>query len=103
MKSKLTASILTSIFIFSPILLLAQTSTTTFKYGTQYSSTNTCVKLERNLYFGISGTDVTSLQNFLKSKGHLTANATGYFGSLTQEAVAKFQKAEGIVLNGTPE
>lgn len=61
------------------------------------------MKLTRNLDLGLSGADVTSLQEFLKSKNHLTVNPTGYFGTLTQSAVASFQKEEGIVLNGTPE
>ncbi len=59
--------------------------------------------LVRNLYRGLKGQDVTNLQNFLISKGHLdTGNNTGFFGPLTEAAVKKFQAAQGIVSSGTP-
>lgn len=47
--------------------------------------------------FGLSGSDVAALQNKLISQGYLVeGKATGYFGSLTQVAVQKFQCAQGI-------
>ena len=50
-----------------------------------------------NLTIGSSGADVTTLQNWLISKGFsLSAGATGYFGSQTQAALAAFQSANGI-------
>lgn len=60
--------------------------------------------LSRNLSYGAQGDDVKSLQNFLVSRGHLTADSTtGFFGALTQAAVKAFQAANGIVSSGSPE
>lgn len=81
----------------------AQTTQTKFVYGNNSSSNSSCLKISTDLFVGSAGAVVTSLQNFLKSKGHFTETATGYYGSLTQAAVEKFQKAEGIVANGTPD
>jgi peptidoglycan hydrolase-like protein with peptidoglycan-binding domain len=80
-----------------------QTTQTPFVYGSKSSSSSSCLKISTDLFVGATGSVVTSLQNFLKSKGHFAESSTGYYGSLTQAAVEKFQKAEGIVLNGTPE
>ncbi len=60
--------------------------------------------LTRDLYIGISGEDVRTLQKLLNSKGFIVAatgagspgNETTYFGSATQAAVIKFQIARGI-------
>jgi peptidoglycan hydrolase-like protein with peptidoglycan-binding domain len=66
-----------------------------------YSPTN-CPVLSRNLVVGLQGTDVTSLQNFLITQGYLaTGNNTGYFGSLTQQAVQKWQGAHSISTVGS--
>jgi spore germination protein YaaH len=52
----------------------------------------------RSLVFGMSGSDVTSLQNQLIAKGYLAAGKnTGYFGSLTLAAVKKFQCEQKII------
>lgn len=60
-------------------------------------------QLLRNLFQGLSGDDVKVLQNFLVSKGYLTAdNVTGFFGPVTQAAVQSFQRASNIVSSGTP-
>lgn len=55
-----------------------------------------CKALHRNLTIGTTGEDVRDLQGFLRDKGHLSAEATGYFGRLTSQAVAKWQSSEGI-------
>ncbi len=56
----------------------------------------------RSLLFGMSGSDVTALQNQLIAKGYLAAGKnTGYFGSLTEAALKKFQCEAGIVCSGT--
>lgn len=60
-----------------------------------------CSILYRNLAQGISGDDVSSLQDFLRSEGYLNAEATGYFGSLTAQAVAKWQAAQGVSVAGS--
>ena len=67
--------------------------TTTGGSSTPSTSSYTFTKV---LTLGSKGADVTALQNFLKTKGYLTVSATGYFGSLTKAALAKFQAAESI-------
>src|SRR3989344_4330483 len=51
----------------------------------------------RDLTVGSRGDDVSALQQILISGGFLTAVSapTGYFGSLTQAALAKWQGAKG--------
>lgn len=68
---------------------LGGTSTTT-------TSTTSCGSYTRDLTLGSTGADVVALQSFLESKGHLTIPAgtsKGYFGALTQSALAKYQAA----------
>jgi peptidoglycan hydrolase-like protein with peptidoglycan-binding domain len=52
----------------------------------------------RDLTTGSTGADVTCLQNYLTGTGHFTfsGGATGYFGPITQAAVAAWQAANGI-------
>lgn len=51
----------------------------------------------RSLSLGLSGGDVTALQNKLISQGYLLeGKATGYFGPLTQTAIKKFQCDQNI-------
>ena len=52
----------------------------------------------KDLTLGSKGADVTALQQLLITKGYLTAVSapTGYFGALTQKALAAYQSAEGI-------
>jgi peptidoglycan hydrolase-like protein with peptidoglycan-binding domain len=45
---------------------------------------------------GQNGTDVLELQKRLTALGFFTGQATGYFGSVTEEAVKQFQTAHGI-------
>jgi len=52
----------------------------------------------RSLEFGMSGSDVTTLQQNLITLGYLASgNAIGYFGPLTLAAVKKFQCAKSVV------
>jgi hypothetical protein len=54
----------------------------------------------RDLTIGSSGSDVAELQTFLVSKGFLVMPVgvtPGYFGALTQAALARYQAANGIV------
>lgn len=55
-----------------------------------------CNILARNLTPGTRGDDVRGLQEFLSTEGYLSANATGYFGPMTAQAVAKWQSSEGV-------
>jgi hypothetical protein len=53
----------------------------------------------RDLTIGSSGSDVAELQAFLVSKGFLVMPAgttPGYFGAMTQAALARYQAANGI-------
>ncbi|MFA7193750.1 MAG: peptidoglycan-binding domain-containing protein [Candidatus Paceibacterota bacterium] len=71
--------------------------------NTNFTEQNGCLKLGSDLFNGTSGTAVSALQKFLKDQGHYTyGEITGFFGNVTQSAVESFQKAQGIVLNGTP-
>lgn len=52
----------------------------------------------RDLTVGSSGADVTCLQDYLTGTGHFTfsGGSTGFFGPVTQSAVAAWQAANGI-------
>jgi len=56
-----------------------------------------------NLHFGISGSAVTHLQEFLAENSAIypEAKVTGYFASLTLQAVERFQKQYGIAKTGS--
>ncbi len=55
----------------------------------------------RSLALGLSGNDVTALQNNLINQGYLAAGYnTGYFGALTEAAVKYFQCDKKIVCAG---
>lgn len=67
--------------------------------GSSTTSAPAAGSFTRNLTLGSTGADVTALQNFLVSKGHLVMPAgvqMGTFGPLTQAALAKYQMANGI-------
>jgi peptidoglycan hydrolase-like protein with peptidoglycan-binding domain len=49
---------------------------------------------------GDSSQAVTDLQNRLKAAGYFNGPVTGYFGSLTEEAVSQFQRARGLTVDG---
>jgi hypothetical protein len=52
---------------------------------------------ERPLSLGMSGSDVSALQTFLKEKGFYTyPEITGYFGNVTKDALAKYQASVGL-------
>jgi peptidoglycan hydrolase-like protein with peptidoglycan-binding domain len=55
------------------------------------------------LRLGNSGDAVRGLQEFLKSEGVLSAEATGYFGPLTQAALQKWQASQGVVSSGSAQ
>lgn len=55
-----------------------------------------CSVLSRNLSQGMSGQDVTALQEFLRDQGHFSADVTGYFGPVTAAAVARWQASQGL-------
>ncbi len=54
----------------------------------------------QNLSIGSSGTAVTELQKRLKALGHFAYLPTGYFGSLTETAVMRYQTSVAIAPTG---
>ncbi len=60
------------------------------------NTTSSCVELSIDLKYGDKNNEVTKLQTFLKSKGYFTENPTGFFGTVTENAVIAFQKANNI-------
>jgi peptidoglycan hydrolase-like protein with peptidoglycan-binding domain len=60
--------------------------------------------LYRQLQVGSTGSDVSSLQAYLATNASIYPEGlvTGYYGSLTEAAVERFQTAQGIVTSGTP-
>jgi len=61
-------------------------------------NTGATCEFTRDLTLDSSGADITCLQNYLISTGHFTfsGGATGYFGPITQSAVAVWQAANGV-------
>ncbi|MEW6497680.1 MAG: peptidoglycan-binding protein [Cyanobacteriota bacterium] len=49
---------------------------------------------------GDRGEEVTAVQQRLQQLGYYKTTVTGYFGSLTKEAVIQFQQAKGLVPDG---
>jgi PKD repeat protein len=67
-------------------------------YTTASSSTLVpCAAFTRVLALGTQGNDVLSLQQYLKSQGYLNASATGYFGTLTAQALGQWQNKNEVV------
>ncbi|HHW60402.1 MAG TPA: hypothetical protein GX404_00680 [Syntrophomonadaceae bacterium] len=52
------------------------------------------------LFWGSRGPEVAKIQQALNSKGFTCGTADGIFGPLTYNAVERFQKAAGIIVNG---
>lgn len=65
------------------------------------SQGDSCARITVNLRYGmrdteVNGNAVSVLQDFLYSNGYLSLAPTGFFGSMTRNAVASFQSANGI-------
>lgn len=58
------------------------------------------IKVERNLKYKTSGSDVVALQLKLKELGYFQGRADGLFGTMTEEAVKAYQSANGIPVTG---
>lgn len=63
-------------------------------YG--YYDSTASASLYRSLSYGMSGDDVTYLQQLLAAYGFFYGVPSGYFGELTEAAVINFQYAYGI-------
>jgi murein L,D-transpeptidase YcbB/YkuD len=77
-------------------LAVLETELSALEAAANQHSSCTPITTTRTLSLGSSGTDVSSLQQFLQAQGYLDATPTGYFGTMTQAAVAQFQKANNI-------
>lgn len=78
-------------------------ATTTSPFPTQSTSSapaGLCPDLSRTLSLGAAGPDVAGLQSYLSQQGVFNGIATGYFGTLTQAAVAAWQEKNSIVSGG---
>ncbi|MCW9054864.1 MAG: peptidoglycan-binding protein [Candidatus Pacebacteria bacterium] len=65
--------------------------------GTGSTGGTTACSFTRSLTIGATGADVTCLQTYLEGTGHFTwTGAKGYFGTITQSAVAAWQAANGV-------
>ena len=49
---------------------------------------------------GSRGSEVTQIQQALKDRGLFSVNVTGYYGTITKNAVIKFQKQQGLTVDG---
>ena len=71
---------------------------------TGLGGSGSCPLLARSLRTGLSGTDVTSLQQFLAADTSVypEGKVSGYFGALTEYAVQRWQVKYNVVFSGTP-
>jgi hypothetical protein len=53
-----------------------------------------------DMWYGQTSTEVTELQKYLIGENYLVSDATGYFGSLTLDAVKRFQAAKSVPTTG---
>lgn len=83
---------------------LGTTGTTVTPTGTTGTQTVQCPFISRNLGIGSTGEDVKRLQTFLAIDPAIypEAQASGYYGPLTEAAVKRFQCKNKIVCDGTP-
>ena len=112
MRKKLAVWTVGSLLFISPAFALAQTTDNSSQITAllaliqqltqqikqlQAGRSTACVDVSSTLTLGSTGSDVTSLQNYLIQKGYLTANTTGYYGFKTASAVGQMQIDLGLV------
>ena len=76
-----------NIYLFFSILFLGLLT---------FSPVLALASFDHDLYYGISNSDVTDLQNFLAARGLYAGPITGNYLTLTKQAVIDFQNQEGI-------
>ncbi|MEI6352807.1 MAG: DUF3761 domain-containing protein [Candidatus Nomurabacteria bacterium] len=62
-----------------------------------FSSQSFASTFNHNLSYGMTTTEVASLQQFLKDEGLFNYQITSTFGALTQNALIQFQQQQGIL------
>lgn len=89
------------IITFAASVLLVSLVSVAF---TQSASAQTYAPITAQATLGARGTNVTNIQTFLASNSSFYPEGliTGYYGSLTQKAVQRFQAYYGIVSSGSP-
>ncbi|MEZ0209288.1 MAG: immunoglobulin-like domain-containing protein [Candidatus Paceibacterota bacterium] len=97
-------------FIFTPIATVTSTNPSNAGLPITVASVSTptgqvlgvaVYNFKRNMRMGSTGDDVQELQKFLASQGYLVIkNPTKYFGSMTWNALKKWQKAKGLPSTG---
>lgn len=80
-------------------LTIAALNSTEAKTSTTTNASDIIAK-PGTLRLGDSGTQVKKLQQNLKSLGYFKGSVTGTFGSVTRDAVVKFQKAYSLTADG---
>ncbi|CAD5949160.1 N-acetylmuramoyl-L-alanine amidase CwlM [Planktothrix tepida] len=79
-------------------------SSQTYRYflalGVAFSVLTVAQTAQALVMSGDSGTQVRQIQQRLQELGYFNANVTGYFGSLTQDAVIRFQRNAGLSADG---
>ena len=116
MRRTLASSVLGFLLLTSPVFaqtdtqaqiqaLLAQIQALQTQLKALQAQTNTLTQqvanFQRNLNFGLTNdNDVRSLQDILKSRGYFSGESTGNYFTLTQDAVKRFQVANGIEPTG---
>lgn len=99
----------TSTIVSSPSPVVVSSPAATVS-GTQSSSSQSAVSsstlssvplFTTSLFYGSRSDQVSTLQSLLAAHGYLASNlATGFFGTLTEQAVQKFQCDSGILCSG---
>lgn len=68
------------------------------------STESMCTNMKSRMLYGKSDEDtfgeVSQLQYFLKENGYFNAKVTGYFGSITMDAIKEFQKDNELIVTG---
>lgn len=86
--------------VYRPSSTETSSTSSSYKSSTTPTASNVIYfTLTRVLVLGCQGADVEYIQNLLVLAGYSTPSA-GYFGSLTQTAVIKFQKENGLTPDG---
>ena len=80
-------------------LTVAALNSTEAKTSTTTNASDIIAK-PGTLRLGDSGTQVKKLQQNLKALGYFKSTVTGTFGSVTRDAVVKFQKAHSLTADG---
>ncbi len=99
MWKKLLISLFGSSLMLTPALVFAQVGDVD-----PNGPTSQCVSLTYPMRYQSrdikTNGEVSTLQDFLQTKGYLDSEPTGYFGPLTKRAVQKFQSDSGLISEG---